>query len=102
MIARLHARPQPIPYAAPAQAPALPVPSWMGSSPIARRSPVAARGGGHGPQVTAKFLGQGALSVQSTLTGRVYRFQGQGHRLPVDPRDVLMLGRILDLLIIGS
>lgn len=99
MIARTHIRPQPIPFAAPAQASAPAATSWMSSTPIVRRSPVIARANLNPPQVSVKFLGHGALSVQSTLTGRHYRFQGQGHLLQVDQRDVLMLGRIPDLLI---
>lgn len=66
---------------------------------IVRRSPVMARVSDQGPTVTAKFLGNGALSVQSTESGKHYRFQGQGHCLVVDPRDMLMLGRIPDLLV---
>ncbi|MDE2593850.1 MAG: hypothetical protein KGL57_06395 [Burkholderiales bacterium] len=100
MIARPHVRPQPIPFSSPAQPSAPESLSWMNASPAnARRSPVVARTGNLLPQVSVKFLGQGALSVQSTVTGRHYRFQGQGHRLQVDQRDVLMLGRIPDLLI---
>ncbi len=99
MIARPHIRPQPIPFTAPSPALAAPAASWMSASPIARRSPVTARTSLNPSQVPVKFLGHGALSVQSSLTGRHYRFQGEGHLLQVDQRDVLMLGRIPDLLI---
>lgn len=47
--------------------------------------------------VPATFLGQGALSVRSSVTGRHYRFQGHGDRLLVDPRDQLMLTRVADI-----
>lgn len=95
MIPRPIIRPQPIPFAAPAQ----PAHPSVKSQPIVRRSPVMARAAQEAPNTTAKFLGQGALSVQSTLSGKHYRFQGHGHCLVVDPRDVLMLGRIPDLLV---
>ena len=100
MIARPHSHPQPIPFTTPAPTSAQAASSWMSSSPpIVRRSPVIARASVNQTQVAVKFMGQGALSVQSTLTGRHYRFQGQGHLLQVDQRDVLMLGRLPDLLI---
>lgn len=99
MIARPVVRPHPIPFAAPAQHAAEVTPSRGHSTPITRRSPVMARSAPAEPQVSVKFLGQGALSVQSTVTGRHYRFQGEGHSLQVDRRDTLMLGRIPDLLI---
>lgn len=95
MIPRPIVRPQPIPFAAPAQ-PAHPT---VKHPPIVRRSPVMARVTADSPNTTAKFMGQGALSVQSTLSGQHYRFQGHGHCLVVDPRDALMLGRIPDLLV---
>lgn len=95
MIPRPVVRPHPIPFATPAD----PAPTPAKSIPIVRRSPVMARMVQEGPTTTAKFLGQGALSVQSTLSGKHYRFQGHGQCLVVDPRDVLMLGRIPDLLV---
>jgi hypothetical protein len=81
---------------------------------LPRRSPVMASG--HGANVppgsptlvtpaprphelSAKFLGHGALSVRSSATGRHYRFQGHGDIQMVDARDQLMLGRINDLLL---
>lgn len=47
--------------------------------------------------VTARYLGQGALSVRSSLTGRHYRFQGHGDTLSIDKDDLLLLRRIDDL-----
>lgn len=49
--------------------------------------------------VKAKFLGQGALSVRSSVTGRHYRFQGHGDCQAIDARDLLMLRRIQDLMV---
>lgn len=95
MIPRPIVRPHPIPFISPSQ----PAASAVKIQAIVRRSPVTARAANEGPTVTAKFLGHGALSVQSTESGRHYRFQGQGHCLVVDPRDMLMLGRIPDLLV---
>jgi hypothetical protein len=95
MILRPTVHTHPIPFAAPAQH----TTSQVKSQPIVRRSPVIVRNGADAPTSTAKFLGQGALSVQSTVSGKHYRFQGQGHCLIVDQRDVLMLGRIPDLLV---
>lgn len=95
MIPRPIIRPHPIPFASPSQ----PMVSATKNQAIVRRSPVMARVSDQGPTVTAKFLGNGALSVQSTESGKHYRFQGQGHCLVVDPRDMLMLGRIPDLLV---
>lgn len=45
----------------------------------------------------ATFLGQGVLSVRSSASGALYRFDGHGARLPIDPRDALLLGRLTDV-----
>lgn len=47
--------------------------------------------------LAAKYLGHGAMRVQSSSTGRLYRFDGHGDRQNVDPRDELMLRRMPDL-----
>lgn len=51
-------------------------------------------------QLSAKFMGQGALSVRSSVTGRHYRFQGHGDSLAIDKHDMLMLKRIPDLVVL--
>ncbi len=95
MIARTPNRPQPIPFGHPSAA----------GMPPPRPKVAPARRGLGSPQTPsgtrcAKFLGQGTLSVQSSLTGRLYRFQGYGHSLAIDARDALMLGRIPDLMLL--
>jgi len=51
-------------------------------------------------QLSAKFMGQGALSVRSSVTGRHYRFQGHGDSQAIDKHDMLMLKRIPDLVVL--
>ena len=50
-------------------------------------------------ELSARYLGQGALSVRSSVTGRHYRFQGHGDCLKIDKHDMLMLKRIADLIV---
>lgn len=50
-------------------------------------------------ELSAKFIGQGALSVRSSVTGRHYRFQGHGDCQKIDKHDLLMLKRIPDLIV---
>lgn len=50
-------------------------------------------------EMLAKFMGHGALSVRSSVTGRHYRFQGHGDCLKVDKHDMMMLRRIPDLIV---
>ncbi len=99
MIARTQPRPQPIPFGAPSVSCRPSARSTMPPmAPTVRRalsSPTPATVG-----ASARFLGQGSLSVQSSLTGRLYRFQGHGHSLTIDSRDALMLGRIPDLMLL--
>lgn len=45
-------------------------------------------------EVVFEFIGQGALSVLSSITGRCYRFEQPGARLVVDNRDVGQLARV--------
>jgi hypothetical protein len=47
----------------------------------------------------ACYVGHGALSVRSSVTGRHYRFMGHGDTQPVDRHDLPMLRRIADLVI---
>jgi hypothetical protein len=58
---------------------------------------------GHGTnpmtEISARYIGQGALSVRSSVTGRHYRFQGHGDSLVIDRNDVVLLKRISDLVI---
>lgn len=66
-----------------------------GSSPSAT-----GRQAGSPPQeLSAKFVGQGALSVRSSVTGRHYRFQGHGDCQKIDKHDLMMLKRIPDLIV---
>jgi hypothetical protein len=44
--------------------------------------------------VVFEFIGQGALSVLSSITGRCYRFEQPGAQLTVDARDVGQLARV--------
>jgi hypothetical protein len=50
-------------------------------------------------ELSAKYLGQGSLSVRSSVTGRHYRFEGHGATQTIDTRDQMMLRRINELLI---
>lgn len=50
-------------------------------------------------EMLAKFMGHGALSVRSSVTGRLYRFQGHGDCQKVDKHDMMMLRRIPDLIV---
>ena len=44
-----------------------------------------------------EFIGHGALSVTSSITGKHYRFTEHGAQLPVDPRDWSQLSRVPSL-----
>jgi len=48
---------------------------------------------------SAKFVGQGSLSVRSSVTGRHYRFQGHGDCIRIDKLDATLLRRINDLIV---
>lgn len=50
-------------------------------------------------ELSARYVGQGALSVRSSVTGRHYRFQGHGDCQKIDKHDMLMLKRIPDLIV---
>lgn len=50
-------------------------------------------------ELRARYIGQGALSVRSSVTGRHYRFQGHGDSQKIDKHDMLMLKRISDLIV---
>jgi hypothetical protein len=52
-----------------------------------------------GAEGSAKFVGQGSLSVRSSVTGRHYRFQGHGDCQKVDKHDLMLLRRIADLVV---
>lgn len=47
----------------------------------------------------ATFHGNGVLTVRSSATGALYRFEGRGACLAIDPRDALLLGRLSDVLV---
>lgn len=44
--------------------------------------------------VVFEYIGSGALSVTSSITGRHYRFDAPGARVDVDPRDWSQLSRV--------
>jgi hypothetical protein len=48
-------------------------------------------------EVRATFFGRGVLSVRSSTTGALYRFEGHGASLVINPRDALLLGRLTDV-----
>jgi hypothetical protein len=50
-------------------------------------------------ELSARYVGQGALSVRSSVTGRHYRFQGHGDSQKIDKHDLLLLKRIADLIV---
>ncbi len=50
-------------------------------------------------ELQARFMGHGALSVRSSVTGRHYRFQGHGDCQKIDKHDMMMLRRIPDLIV---
>lgn len=50
-----------------------------------------------GREVRATFRGHGVLCVRSSASGALYRFEGHGASLVIDPRDALMLRRLSDL-----
>jgi hypothetical protein len=50
-------------------------------------------------ELSARYIGQGNLSVRSSVTGRHYRFQGHGDSQKIDKHDLMLLKRIPDLLI---
>ena len=50
-------------------------------------------------EISARYIGHGALSVRSSVTGRHYRFQGHGDSVVIDRNDVVLLKRISDLVI---
>mgnify|MGYP000446862194 CR=1 FL=1 len=50
-------------------------------------------------EMLARFMGNGALSVRSSVTGRHYRFQGHGDCQKIDKHDMMMLRRIPDLIV---
>lgn len=109
MIARPLAPRAPIPFASPdwvTTAPTLTSRTAGPASTLPRRSPVQLQAAPapapapvsepH-PTATARFMGQGRLSVRSSITGRHYRFSGHGDTQAVDARDTLMLRRMPDL-----
>lgn len=113
MIARPLPRPGPIPFANTTLHTAMAAPGagW----PQHRPSPTRTASRAHKPPHTqdrlptgrptsqpsrpmhATFLGHGVLSVRSSASGALYRFDGHGARLPIDPRDALLLGRLTDV-----
>lgn len=72
-----------------------------GHSGRAGRAHPGAHTGGMPPkparEFRATFFGHGVLSVRSSATGALYRFDGHGTSLVIDPRDALLLGRLTDV-----
>jgi len=50
-------------------------------------------------ELSARFVGHGALNVRSSVTGRHYRFQGHGDCQKIDKHDMMLLKRIPDLIV---
>ena len=113
MIARPTRRLGPIPFANTAMPPSLatqwrthgqPAP-WMlsqapersdGDGPL-RHAALEQAPRPRGRELRATFHGHGVLSVRSSASGALYRFQGHGASLVIDPRDALLLGRLSDV-----
>lgn len=90
--------------------PAAPATTWLAAEPpapwsarpaqrsdasAARTAPARAPRARTGSrEVVFEFIGQGALSVLSSITGRCYRFEQPGAQLTVDARDVGQLARV--------
>lgn len=115
MIARPLRRPGPIPFAdatlqALMRSAGLPQ-AWMASQGDGSNgsgqgggknggTPASRHGGPtphRGRDMHATFHGHGVLSVRSSTTGALYRFDGHGACLAIDPRDALLLGRLSDV-----
>jgi hypothetical protein len=62
-------------------APAPPSPSPITPSGIASQTPSEVG-------FPFEYTGPTVLTVVGPFTGRIYRFEGTGSRLPIDPRDV--------------
>ncbi|MCH8178764.1 MAG: hypothetical protein IIA02_03125 [Proteobacteria bacterium] len=112
MIARPVRRPGPIPFtpfqtfpAFPAAAPSSTLAatsSTTSGAPSARHEAIAPHQGGARPRSAASapratFHGHGVLCVRSSASGLLYRFQGHGACMEIDPRDALLLGRLTDV-----
>ncbi len=110
MIARPLRRPGPIPFSSLARAlppPSLPLTDlhlrsrWVQAPQAGAEakppSPPQQAAAVTTPPPQATYHGQGVLSVRSPVTGRLYRFTGQGHQQAIDPRDRLFLSRLADL-----
>lgn len=69
---------------------------WV--KPVAEPAPGSDASGVAQP-AQATYCGQGVLSVRSSVTGRLYRFEGRGCTQAIDPRDSLVLARLSDLLV---
>lgn len=70
-------------------------------SPVVRAAkPASDRPHSAGPRARPRlfeFIGHGALSVTSSITGKHYRFTEHGAQLAVDPRDWSQLSRVPSL-----
>lgn len=91
---------------APALAPIPAAPAPLRRSPVLVASPATPKTNAkhhhhHQPhgELSARYVGQGALSVRSSVTGRHYRFQGHGDSQKIDKHDLLLLKRIPDLIV---
>lgn len=81
---------------APSQLPCRPASSVAPSAATSTHASTTAKASG---DLRARYLGHGALSVRSSVTGRHYRFQGHGDSQKIDKHDMLMLKRIPDLVV---
>jgi len=75
-------------------------PQGCGAQPAAASRPGEKTLHSAGPRARPRlfeFVGHGALSVTSSITGKHYRFTEHGAQLPVDPRDWTQLSRVPSL-----
>jgi len=103
MIARPLPRSGPIPFSLPERPALAPLaergrPRSQWAKPVAEPDP-GSQACGVDQAVQATYCGQGVLSVRSSVTGRLYRFEGRGCTQAIDPRDSLVLARLSDLLV---
>jgi hypothetical protein len=85
--------------AAPATTHALGAPLALAPRPRANAAAAKADSRPADTDPSARFVGQGSLSVRSSVTGRHYRFQGHGDCQKIDKHDTMLLRRIADLVV---
>ena len=97
MIARTTRRRQPIPFADLAKSEGKPHQiSWCATE-VAAIKPISTTN--KTSPLSVRYMGHGALSVRSSVTGRHYRFNGHGDCMMVDKHDMRLLRCIPDLIV---